>query len=164
MLYLTDNQYGADFELFLTEKISEDIAEKVVDATVDLRAKWIIDANSPKSMAMEKAVSKMLDIPYYHYDAKIQEISELNQNEIAAVKVIYDVTQKLLCEKNVDSLIVYRGLSWEQRPDWWEHVEVGGVSPIIKHRTLSSWTLHKKRADIFVDYSENNYGIVLKAA
>ncbi|MCL6663502.1 hypothetical protein [Paenibacillus amylolyticus] len=157
--YLTNGLYGEYFEEFLTQRMYH-FSDEVVDKTVTLRTEWAIDANSPKSLAMEKQVAELLQIPHRHYDKQIVHIPVLDQTEIESVNAIYEVTQNLLRAKKVDSLVVYRGFGWNERPEWWGDVHAGMLLPINDYRTLSSWSFSKTVAESFV--SQRRYGIVVK--
>lgn len=157
--YLTNGLYGIDFEDYLTQRMYQ-FSDEVVDQTITLRTEWVIDANSPKSKAMEKQVAEILQIPHRHYEEEGTPLPILDQTEVEAVQAIYDVTQNLLRVKRVRSLGLYRGFGWNDRPLWWGDVRVGMLLPIDDHRTLSSWTFSKEVAESFV--RPRRYNMVVK--
>src|SRR3989304_9279892 len=75
---------------------------------------------------------------------------------------IYDVTQRLLHGKKVSYVVVYRGLSWVDRPRWLnDNLEEGQMILIEEQRTISSWSFSKEIAEKFINY--NKFGFVVKA-
>lgn len=61
--HLTNGLYGDEFEDYLIQQMYL-FSDEVVEHTITLRTEWAIDANSPKSLAMEKQVAEMLEIPH----------------------------------------------------------------------------------------------------
>ncbi|MFI2859144.1 hypothetical protein ACH6EH_18770 [Paenibacillus sp. JSM ZJ436] len=106
--HLTNGLYGDEFEDYLIQQMYLS-SDEVVEHTITLRTEWAIDANSPKSLAMEKQVAEMLEIPHRHYDTEFIHTCVLDNNEVEAVKAIYEVTQKILRLKKVHALMLYRG-------------------------------------------------------
>jgi hypothetical protein len=79
-----------------------------------------------------------------------------------AVNAIFDVTQRILNLRGISHLVVYRGLCWNERPDWMdEHLEAGYRLKLEDTRTLSSWSFDRNIADNFAD--NKHYGVVIKA-
>lgn len=160
-LHYITNGDGEAFEDLMNAMMYE-YSDEVVYAALDLRGQWIMDSNNSYSLAMEKEVAKLLNVEHRHYSSELNmNIENLNSSEKSAVHAIYDVTQRLLHAKKIEYIIVYRGFSWSERPDWVnKELKVGDTIQIIEQRTLSSWSILESVAKGFAN---KNYGFVVRA-
>ncbi|MCC3358198.1 hypothetical protein [Bacillus sp. REN16] len=161
MEYITNGLSGEQLEDHMNSMMYE-YEDEVVYAAFDLRADWVTDSNNPNSLAMEKYVAEFLELDYVHYNSKINSMAILTKEQKEAIIAIYDVTQRLLSAKKVHHVIVYRGFSWSERPEWVnERLEEGQNIQIDEQRILSSWSFSDEIAKGFV--SRNNFGFVVRA-
>jgi len=160
MMYITNGLIGEDWEDYMNSLMYH-YEDEVVFAAFDLRGQWVIDSNDPTSLEMEKHVAGLLNLNHKYYSTKSEPKTILTENQKSAIKEIYDVTQQLLSVKSVAHVVVYRGFSWSERPEWVkEGLEERQIIRINEQRTLSSWSFSKEIAKGFV--LTNNFGFVVK--
>jgi hypothetical protein len=163
MEYITSGLSGDQLEDHMNSMMYE-YEDQVVYAALELRAEWVTDSNNSTSLAMEKYVAEFMELEYAHYNnSENNHMVILTKEQKEAIIAIYDVTQRLLSGKNITHVVVYRGFSWSDRPDWVnERLGEGENIQIDEQRTLSSWSFSREVAVGFV--SHNNFGFVVKAS
>jgi hypothetical protein len=160
--FITNGLRGDAFEDYVDIMMLE-VPNAVAYAAMELRAEWAADSNSPISYALEAFVAEMFVLEPKHYHHIPYELPGLSNTHKEAAREIYRVTQALLTSKNVESVILYRGIGWnqEEQPHWVrDDIELG--DPIVlPARTLSSWSFDPEIARSFVSRYDNGY--VLKS-
>jgi len=158
---ITNGVTGLEFEDLQSYMMLQEHRDDVIESAMELRAEWAIDSGSPLSLAMDKQVAEVLNLPQRGYgDLLLVDLSEVQKESVAA---IYDVTQRIFLRREITDVVVYRGLCWQEHPDWMgKQLKVGQRVQFECTRTLSSWSLEREVAEKFA--AEKNYGVVLKAA
>lgn len=161
MLYITNELIGEDFEDYMSSLMYGE-PDDIVYAALDLRGQWVIDSNSPPSLAMGKYVAELQNLKYKHYGTLLYPTGILTDNQKKAIEAIYNVTQRHLFKKEVSHICLYRGFGWSERPKRLkEKLKVREFIQITEQRTLSSWSFSQEIAKGLVN--NQNFGFVVKA-
>lgn len=157
---ITDGATGQQFEDLQGYMLLLEHDDDVIDSMLELRAEWTLSSSSPLSLAMDKQVAETLNLPLKSYETNI--VADLSDVQKQAINAIFDVTQRILSHRGISHLVVYRGLCWNELPEWMdESLEVGHTLKLEDMRILSSWSLDQNIAYNFA--TNKHFGVVIKA-